>query len=170
MSGVRISPLSPDEGHSSIKVIPIKDEMKRIQADFPFSNFWLYKVWHSKEGRWQANLVSIANIKERTTVSYARYLYSVSIGRELLKDEHVDHIDEDKSNDTLSNLQLLSPEENKRKSEAHRNLYYPKFLDLECAFCGKNFTYPSRNFKFYSKKGRYNFTVQGSVAHLNDKM
>lgn len=51
-----------------------------------------------------------------TSMSYARYLMEDNLGRELLPDEHVDHVDNDPLNDVVENLQILSPAENNRKS------------------------------------------------------
>lgn len=53
--------------------------------------------------------------KERTTISYARYLMSVKLNRFLDRNEEVDHIDNDKTNDSIENLQILSSKENKEK-------------------------------------------------------
>src|SRR5690606_11700315 len=61
----------------------------------------------------------VAIIKDdgtRTTMLYSRWLMQEHLGRELGPDEHVDHIDEDKTNDDLSNLQILTPSENTRKA------------------------------------------------------
>lgn len=131
--------------------------MKRVKANVSFSEYWLYKVWHKKKGRWQANLVLVEDTKERTTISYARYLYSVKLGRNLEPYEHVDHINEDKGDDRIENLQLLTPLENKIKSEKYRNTLSPKLVSINCSYCGNSFNYPSRNFRFHSKRGRTNF-------------
>jgi len=71
--------------------------------------------------------------QKRTTVSYARYLMSVELGRCLLSEEHVDHIDDDRLNDTIDNLQILSPAENTRKGKKRT------MVQLQCDQCGKQF-------------------------------
>ena len=53
--------------------------------------------------------------KPTTTMAYARYLMCVKEGRWLGKDEHVDHIDNDPCNDSVDNLQILSPDANTAK-------------------------------------------------------
>ena len=143
--------------------------MKRIQADFPFEDYWLYKVWHEKEGRFQANLILISNIKKRTTVSYARYLMSIHLGRFLTKEEHVDHIDENRSNDSIDNLQILSKQENKLKSEKYLAELKPKYIELNCSHCGNSFKYFSRNYRFYTKQGRTNFNCSKTCAYESRK-
>lgn len=55
-----------------------------------------------------------------TTMLYSRWLMQQHLGRELGPLEHVDHKDEDKTNDSLSNLQILTPAENSRKSALGR--------------------------------------------------
>lgn len=50
------------------------------------------------------------------TISYPKVLLEVEIGRRLIGNETTDHVDEDKLNDNKENLQVLSREENARKS------------------------------------------------------
>lgn len=131
--------------------------MKRVQAEYPFENYWLYVIFHKKEGRKQANLILKSDTKVRTTLSYARYKMSVHMGRILSQTEHVDHIDNDKSNDELSNLQILTPEENRLKAEELYRSENRLTLELSCSNCGSIFEYPMRNYRFYTKNGRKNF-------------
>ena len=56
------------------------------------------------------------------------------LGRTLLPEETVDHIDGDFTNDSLSNLQILSLEDNIRKSHSPAEQ-----LTLTCKCCGKEF-------------------------------
>ncbi len=52
----------------------------------------------------------------KTTMSYARWKMIQHLERKLLQEEHVDHINEDCTDDRLVNLQILSQLENNRKS------------------------------------------------------
>lgn len=81
-------------------------------AEHPFDGYTLYVLYHKREGRNMAQLVSK---EHRTTMSYARYLYSVKEGRMLSKLEQVDHIDNDKTNDAVENLRILTARENSIK-------------------------------------------------------
>jgi HNH endonuclease len=54
--------------------------------------------------------------KDRTSTLFSRYLLSVSLGRFLGSDEHVDHINDDRTDDRLENLQILTVADNVRKS------------------------------------------------------
>ena len=132
--------------------------MKRVKAEHPYDGYWLYRVWHKKEGRWQANLVKISDISERTTISYARYVMSVSLGRLLnTGTEHVDHISNDKSDDRLENLQILSPVENKKKQQDFYAEAHPIKIEICCSFCGNKFEIFTRIHKFHVKRGRTKF-------------
>lgn len=50
-----------------------------------------------------------------TTMSWARYLMQEYIGRELTQEETVDHINRDKTDDRLENLQILTRSEHAKK-------------------------------------------------------
>lgn len=100
----------------------------------------MYVIFHKKEGRWQANLVNF-NTGHRTTLSYARYLMSVHLGRLLTKEEQVDHINNDKSDDSFENLQILTPKENRKKRDLIIKEAYREFI---CPICNKNFKLTKR--------------------------
>lgn len=97
---------------------------KGVIAEYPYNNFYIYIVFHKKEGRRFAVLYPADKSSglKRTTISYARYLMSVKEGRVLEEYEEVDHIDNDKTNDEISNLQILTRSENVRKENATRGL------------------------------------------------
>lgn len=67
--------------------------------------------------------------KDRSSVQYARYLLAVQLGRFLTEDEEADHIDDDKTNDSIENLRVLSCKEHRLKSTV--------FLKGVCYICGK---------------------------------
>jgi hypothetical protein len=129
-----------------------KEEAESIgcQASPPFEGYRLYKVFHKNEQRQYACLVK--DSEERTTISYARYLMSVSLGRLLLSDEHVDHIDNNKLNDAIENLQILTPEENMRKENSLRGV---KTAVLTCPSCGKEFEREFKNTHLGKGEGSY---------------
>ena len=56
------------------------------------------------------------------TVLWARYKLEKKLGRPLRKNETVDHKDEDKTNDRITNLQILTRAENARKSATGKAL------------------------------------------------
>lgn len=75
------------------------------------------------------------------TTSYARYLMSVHLGYFISSEYEVDHIDDDKANDCISNYQLLTPEENLRKYHEYcrRNGIW-EYITLICSNCNKEYT------------------------------
>ncbi len=91
-----------------------RSEMIGVDAPHPFSGYKVYgPIFHKGENR---KYICLVGSLDRTTISYARYLMSIHLGRLLEKHEHVDHINENKLDDRIENLQILTPEENTRKS------------------------------------------------------
>lgn len=68
----------------------------------------------SKDGRIRVTL-SNSKTKITTTKQKAKLVLESKLERRLTENETVDHIDNDKTNDDVSNLQILSREENARK-------------------------------------------------------
>lgn len=112
--------------------------MVGVVAEYPYNDYYLYIIYHKKEDRRYAVLVPInkENGLKRTTISYARYLMSVKEKRILNKDEDVDHIDENKMNDDINNLQILSKKENIIKGNKRDGR---KMIELKCPNCGTIF-------------------------------
>ena len=99
----------------------------------------------NKEPRRVVSLVK--NDGTKSSTSYSRYLFSVSIGRYLDVDEHVDHIDGNKLNDTIENLQILSQTENNIKSIIERGKSM-ETLDFICPICSKVFSRRKSNYTY----------------------
>lgn len=93
----------------------------KIEIDPLFADKWdaAYVVHHKKENR---NYVVLRNSKTKkmNSMQYAKYLLSIKLGRVLTREETVDHIDNDKTNDSPDNLQVLSRADNVRKCTALR--------------------------------------------------
>ena len=115
----------------------------KIELEEPFKSKWKYGyLITNKEPR--RNVILFNSKTDRTTISYARYLMSVKLGRFLDKTEHVDHINGNQMDDRLENFQLLSILENNRKMmfDLKRKKCY---LLLKCGSCGKEFSKPKNN-------------------------
>lgn len=108
-------------------------ELKRKQAEYPFDDYWLYIILHKKQNRYMANLIHKTN-KTRTTFAYSKYLMCVNLKRILSRDEQVDHIDGNKLNDAIENLQILTSAENLRKMviETGKSAIVYDLLCTEC--------------------------------------
>jgi len=118
----------------------------KIELNEPFC--FDYKAGYlntNKEPRRVLSLVS--NNNSKTSISYARYLMSIKEKRYLNKQEHVDHINGDKMDDRIENLQILSQYENNIKSIKENNLTAKK-TEFKCPICGTLFTRPSHNYNY----------------------
>lgn len=105
------------------------------RAPAPFDGYIVYgPVFHKGEGRRFVFLVKEGNKSDRTTLAYARYLMCIELGRVLNREEEVDHKDNNKLNDVLTNLQLLTRPQNIKKSAKPLTM-----VKLVCDFCGTSF-------------------------------
>jgi hypothetical protein len=86
--------------------------------------YTLYGPYIGKDGRYRSILYKD---KTRTTVSYPKLLLECSLGRLLLPNETCDHKDGDFSNNSLSNLQVLTRRDNVIK--AHKDGIHSSQVD-----------------------------------------
>lgn len=120
---------------------------KKINLQLPFLND--YKSGYlniNKEPRRVVLLVKFDGSK--TSISYARYLMSCHLNRYLNRDEHVDHIDNNKLNDVIENLQILTQKENNQKNKSRT------YKTLICPICKKEFTKEARQLNSKIKNGK----------------
>lgn len=91
----------------------------KVELEEPFKSKWKkgYLVTNSENRR---NIILYNNPRDRTTIAYARYLFSVKIGELVPPNLEVDHKDNDKTNDSIDNLQLLTRKENVTKENSRR--------------------------------------------------
>ena len=108
----------------------------KFDLEFPYNEDWKfgYLVTNRENRR---NVILYNSSSDRSTVAYARYLLSVNIGRYLTGEEQADHIDNDKTNDAISNLQILSPEDNLKKSVIKYG--GAKYVNCSCPNCHSRF-------------------------------
>lgn len=111
---------------------------KRVEARKPFGGCRVYGPYGNQGKRKIVHVLRPDGT--RVGMDYGRYLMQVHLGRFLRKDEHVDHIDNDPSNNGLVNLQVLSPSENRRKDSRPAAM-----LDLVCPECAGAFRRERRN-------------------------
>ena len=132
----------------------------KIELEYPFVNDWrLGYLRTSRDGRKRVDLYN--SDTDRTTISYSRYLMSCHIGRYLNEDEEVDHIDRNKANDDISNLQILSIEDHRKKSTLEATTGRT-MVSVTCSYCGRSFEKEKRNVKYANSfcnrscAGKYN--------------
>lgn len=104
--------------------------------------------------------------KSRTTCSYARFLVQCDIGRFLSEDEEVDHINDDKTDDRLENLQILTKKQNKNK---HISKLSKQMVKLKCPECGTVFMRERRH-TFLTKKGVFTACSRKCCGKLRRKL
>lgn len=109
-----------------------------------YENCKIYGPYISKDGRSRISVTFSNGFK--CTVSYPKYLMECHLNRYLGKDETVDHIDCDFTNNALDNLQVLPRAEHARKDAV-------KALPLECVCaCGRKFIAKNRRDVFNNRK------------------
>ena len=109
---------------------------EKIELEYPYNERWKhgYIVTNTENRK---NVILYNNNNDRSTTALARYRMAVELGRFLEEYEHVDHIDNDKTNDCIDNLQILSVRENIIKQT---NFYGgSKWLELVCPVCNRTY-------------------------------
>jgi len=126
----------------------------------------MYGPYTRKDGR--KHLCIVRADGSRQTLSYPRYLMQLHLGRALLPHEHVDHVNNDKLDNTISNLQLLSLRENNHK---HSALHPEKMHEFICPCCNAPAIKRLRDVtgnKKKNKSGPYcSRSCAGKHTHLN---
>lgn len=108
-----------------------------IKLQHPYtSDFKKGYLTTTSEGRKSITLVR--NDGFVTSVSYARYIMATHVGYYIPDGFEVDHKDNDRTNDDINNLQLLTPEQNRLK-QALRAEEEKEYRGYECAYCGISF-------------------------------
>lgn len=74
--------------------------------------------------------------KEMVSMSYAKYLYTSHYKVDIPNEDHVDHINGDKMDDRIENLQVISGHYNRVKDIKPREMVL-----LKCPVCNTEFLY-----------------------------
>lgn len=101
--------------------------LRRLYGPFKFYGPYPRK----SDGR---KIVCLHTNEGATTKLLAKVKLEIKLRRRLGKNDTVDHVDEDPTNDRYANLQLLSRIKNAKKSAFH-----VKTLPTTCAHCDKQF-------------------------------
>lgn len=83
----------------------------------------------------------------------SRYMMEQHLGRKLKTSEHVDHINGDKTDDRLENLQVLTIADHTRKTikDSGRVIEY---VTITCALCGSEAQKEARNVRHNAKRNK----------------
>lgn len=112
--------------------------MKIEISDYYKNKFKAAYVVTNKEPR--RVCILIANDGTKHSMSYAKYLYTSYYCCDVDKENHVDHINGDKMDDRIENLQVISSTYNKIKDHKHKEM-----IIRICPVCGKEFVFEQRN-------------------------
>ena len=77
---------------------------------------------------------------EMTSMSYAKYLYTSYYQVDVAEGDHVDHINGDKMDDRIENLQVISGTYNRQKDHKRKEM-----VVLVCPVCNEEFLFPKGN-------------------------
>ena len=75
-----------------------------------------------------------------TSMSYAKYLYTSHYETDVADGDHVDHVNGDKLDDRIENLQVISGTYNRQKDHKPKEM-----VVMTCPVCGKEFVFPKGN-------------------------
>lgn len=97
-----------------------------------------------KKGRMDIHLIKECKRGgKRKCMAYAKYLWMSHNESEVPEGYQVDHINNDYTDDTIENLQLLTRYDNIKKS-AQKSAT----TEIICPICGKSFMFPNRLLRF----------------------
>ena len=77
------------------------------------------------------------------SMSYAKYLYTSYYNCDVAEGDHIDHINGDKMDDRIENLQVISGTYNRQKDHKHKEM-----VICVCPVCGTEFLFNKRNLPF----------------------
>ena len=78
-----------------------------------------------------------------TSMPYAKYLYTSYYCCDVAEGDHVDHINGDKMDDRIENLQVISGIYNRQKDHKRKEM-----VIRTCPVCGAEFLFDKRNLPF----------------------
>ena len=87
---------------------------------------------------------------KRRTLSWPKAIMEVTLGKKLSKEETVDHKDDDFSNNSIINMQIL-----KRKIHIFLDVKRMKSIQCNCIWCDKLFFISSDQIKIKNKAGPF---------------
>ena len=97
----------------------------------------------NKDGRMNIHLIKSGRNCGRKCIAYAKYLWMSHHKINVPEGYQVDHINNDKTDDRIENLQILTKADNIRKSQTRS-----KQIIINCPICNKEFQFSLRNLRF----------------------
>ena len=114
--------------------------MKEVASEYyQQKGFDTVYIATNKEPRRVATLRN-STTKYKTSMSYAKYLYTSHYKVDIAKGDEVDHINGDRMDDRIENLQVISRKYNIQKDHVIKEMVIRK-----CPVCGQDFLFDKRN-------------------------
>lgn len=114
-----------------------------MELQEPFKSLWNKGyLYINNENR---RTISLSGNSASFTMTYARYLMCVKLGYILPTELEVDHVDNDKTNDNISNLQVLTKQQNLEKANLYYLTYQQNSYGYHCAYCELPFIITERD-------------------------
>lgn len=105
-----------------------------IELQEPFKSQWRNGYLRADDaGRKYLSLYNEPGVQ--TSISYARYLVTCKLGEFIPEGYEVDHVNDDKTDDRIENLQILTAEENVFKQHYRYYMHQQPHYLLCCAWC-----------------------------------
>lgn len=125
----------------------------QIVLEPPFNQVWKTGyLQNHPSGRRYVCLVNTST--DRTIISYARYLMSVKLGDFIPEGYEVDHKDDDRTNDDINNLQVVTEEYNRLKEQYRYTMFEQEHYGFICAYCETPFILTERELKMRLKQSK----------------
>lgn len=147
-----------------LRVLERSNNPKGKPAAPPYTGYLLYdNIYDKRDGRRKAILYHTDPkvSPRRITLLYSRYIMSTFMGRILLPEEQVDHVNDNPHDDRIENLQILNHHDNMAK--LGKSLGGKLLVDLDCPICGIIFTKEKRQTHFH--KGTVRTTCSKSCGY-----
>lgn len=115
-----------------------------IDGKGPYKDCKIYVITNYKQG-FRKSACIYKNSKFIKCIGYAKYLVESENNIVIPDGYEVDHIDGDRTNDILINLQIISKEMNNLKQK-YETGDFTRYVRLVCPYCGKQFEIEDRNY------------------------
>lgn len=100
-----------------------------------------YKVVYISTNKEPRRVAILRDINGRmTSMSYAKYLYTSYYKCDIENGYHIDHINGNKMDDRIENLQMITGTYNRKKDHQVKEL-----ILVKCPVCGTEFLFEKRN-------------------------
>lgn len=90
-----------------------------------------------------------------------RIIMENHIGRLLTSEEVVHHIDGDRHNNNIDNLEIMDRREHSAMHTTEKYSHEPRFMELECAYCHKTFIISNHQYHKESKNHFCSYSCNG---------